>query len=102
MSFIVKIILLRLSLVLSLPAAGKTQYLIHVNFHSILQLINGVSNDLEKFLKYFNGTEIVAFFRIPLALFGDLKLAAFPILLLKLFASSFKIKPQISCFFRII
>ena len=70
MSLIVKMILLGLSFVLSLPAADKTQYFVHLSFNSILQLINGISSDLQKLLKYFNGTAIIAFFRILLALFG--------------------------------
>ena len=32
-----------------------------------MQLINGISSDIQKLLKYFNGTTIVAFFRIPLS-----------------------------------
>ena len=68
LSLIVKIILLALLLLLisfSLPAT-KIQYLAHLSFNSTLQLINGISSDL-KLLQYFNGTEIVAFFSIPLA-----------------------------------
>ena len=34
-------------------------------FCLILQLINGISSDLEKLFRYFNGTAIVAFFSIP-------------------------------------
>ena len=34
------------------------QFLSHVNESSTLQLINGISNDLQKLLKYFNGTAI--------------------------------------------
>ena len=65
-----------------------------------MQLINGISSDLQKFLKYLNATAIVAFLKIPFAAFGagwatafsnnltfylkDLKLSAFAILLLKL------------------
>ena len=64
---IVKIILLSLPLVLSALAADKTQYFVYLNFNSTLQLVNGISSDLQKSLKYFNGTVIVAFFRIPLA-----------------------------------
>ena len=82
---------------LSVPAADKTQYFAHLSFNSILQLINRVSSDLQKLLRYFNGTVIVASFRIPLAWFGaawatlfsnnlasylkDLKLSVFSILL---------------------
>ena len=38
----------------------------HPNENSILQLINGISNDLEKLLKYFNGTAIFTPFFMPL------------------------------------
>ena len=105
-SFIVKIILLRLPLVLSLAASDKKQYFIRLSFNLILQLINGISSDLQKLLKYFNGTAIVYFFRIPLALYGlgwasvfannlalclkDLKSSVFPVLLSKSVASSFQ------------
>ena len=34
------------------------QFLCHVNESLTLQLINGTSNDLQKSLKYFNGTAI--------------------------------------------
>ena len=69
-SFIVKIILLRLPLVLSLAASDKKQYFIRLSFNLILQLINGISSDLQKLLKYFNCTAGVEIFRIPLAWFG--------------------------------
>ena len=39
---------------------------VHLTIVSILQLTNGIQNDLEKITKYFNGTAIFAFFRIPL------------------------------------
>ena len=52
---------------ISLSFAHKKQYSFHLSFNSILQLINGISSDLQKLLKYLNGTEIFAFFRIPLA-----------------------------------
>ena len=32
-----------------------------------MQLINDLSSDLQKLLKYFNGAAIAVFFRIPLA-----------------------------------
>ena len=102
MSLIVKIILLESAFALSAPAADKTQYF--VNLNSTLQLINGISSDHQKLLKYFNGTAIVAFFRISLALFGagwatvfannidlllkDLKLLLIATSALKLVASS--------------
>ena len=56
-----------LPLTLSSPGADKAQCYVHLNFNSTLQLINGIPSDLQKLLKYFNGTVIVAFFRIPLA-----------------------------------
>ena len=72
MSLIIKIKILSsaLKLTLSGPAADKTQYLVHLSFNSILPLISGISSDLQKLLIYFNGTAIVAFFRIPLAASG--------------------------------
>ena len=60
---IVKIILLGLPA----PAAVKTQYLAHLIFNSVLQLIHGISSNLQKLLKYFNETATVSFFRIPSA-----------------------------------
>ena len=33
-----------------------TQFVHHINKSSILQLINGVSNALQKLIKYYNGT----------------------------------------------
>ena len=66
MSLIVKIISLELGLLLSTPAAEKAQYCGHLSFNPILQLINAISSGLQKLLKYFNGTAIVAFFRVPL------------------------------------
>ena len=66
-SLIVKVTLLELAFVLSTPAADKTQYFVHLSFNSTLQLINGVSRDLQKLLKYFNGTAIIAFPKTPFA-----------------------------------
>ena len=51
----------------SVPHEEKTQYFVHLSFNSISQLINGISSDLQKLIKNFNGTAIAAFFRIPLA-----------------------------------
>ena len=63
MSLITKIILCEyLLLTLSAPAADKTQYFVRLSFNSTLQLINGISSDLQILIKYFNGTEIMAFF----------------------------------------
>ena len=72
-SLIVQIILLALSALaisLSLPVADKAHYFAHQSFNSTLQLINGISSDLQKLLKCFNGTTIAAFLKIPLAAFG--------------------------------
>ena len=68
MSLIVKIILLELAFDLSAPAADKTNYFIHLSFNSTLQLINGISSDLQKLLKSFSGTAVVVFFKIPFEL----------------------------------
>ena len=80
------------------------KYIAHLSFNSILPLINGIFSDLQKLLKYFNGTALAAFFRIPSAFFGvswaivfpnnlalylkDLKLPVFSILLLASVAPS--------------
>ena len=66
MSLIVKIKLLGLSLILSLPAAAKTQFFVHLSFNSTPKLIYDISSDLQKLLRYFNCTAIVAVFRIVL------------------------------------
>ena len=94
--------LLELASLLSAPAAEKTQSFIHLSFNSTFQLINDISSDLQKLLKYFNDTAIVGFFKIPfapstsvfsnhLALYSkDLKLLSLAISALKLVASSFE------------
>ena len=101
MSLIVKIILLELASLLSGLPADKIQNFVnlHVSLNSTFQLINDISTDLQKLLKYFSGT-ILAFFEIPfvpsatvftnnLALYlKDLKLLVFIISALKLAASS--------------
>ena len=47
-------------------AEVNTQISIHPNESSILQLINGVSNDLQKLLKYFRGKAFfILFFVVP-------------------------------------
>ena len=82
------------------------QYFVHLSFNSTLLLINGISNDLQKLLRYFNGTAIDAFFKIPLATLGagcatvfpydlalfmkDLKLLSLAVSALKPVASSFE------------
>ena len=53
----------------------RTQFGFHVNESSTLQLINGISNDLQKLLKYFSGTTILTPFlfviKLDLYLSGD-------------------------------
>ena len=65
-----KIILPELTSILSLPATAKTQYLVYISFNSTLQLINSISSDCQKLLRYFNGIESPALFIIPSLLFG--------------------------------
>ena len=43
-------------------AFDKMQSSIQFNSRGTLQLTNGISNDLQKLLKYFNGTTIFTFF----------------------------------------
>ena len=93
-SLVVKIILLEFTLLFLIPSKGQIQYFVHVRFNSTLQLINGISSDCQKLLKYFNETAVVAsFFRtefllsIALALYlKNLKALRFAILALKLVA----------------
>ena len=65
MSWIVKMILLDLASALSAVATAKRQYFVHFSFNSTLQLINCISSDFQKLLKYCNDTAFVVFFRIP-------------------------------------
>ena len=44
-----------------------TQSLVQFNSRWILQLINGISKDLQKLLKYFSGTTIFTFLNTPLS-----------------------------------
>ena len=44
--------------VAAVPALGNIQFAYHFNESSNLQLINGISNNLQKLLKYFSGTAI--------------------------------------------
>ena len=55
--------MIELASLLSAPAAEKTQYFVHLSFNSTLQLVNGSSSDLQKLLKYLNGTAIAAFLK---------------------------------------
>ena len=94
-SLIVKIILLELAL--SLPPIAKTQCFVHFSFHSTLELINDISFDHQKLLRYLNGTAIVAFSTVPFAAavlpinfvlsLKDFKILVFTILEPKSFAS---------------
>ena len=45
----------------SSAAVDNTHSLFHLKFYLILQLIKGISNDLKKLFKYFNGTTIFTF-----------------------------------------
>ena len=63
-SLIVKTISSELSSALSVPVEAKTQCFVHLSFNSILQLINGISSDFQKLLRYFNGTATVVFLKI--------------------------------------
>ena len=44
--------------VAAVPALGNVQFSYHFNQSPTLHLINGISNDLQKLLKYFSGTVI--------------------------------------------
>ena len=44
-----------------------TQSLLQINSRWILQLINGISKDLQKLLKYFSGTAIFTSLNTPLS-----------------------------------
>ena len=59
------IMLSGLALVLSPTATAKTQCFIHLSFNSTFQLINGISIDLQKLLRYFKGTATVVSPKIP-------------------------------------
>ena len=96
LSLIVNIILLSLALTSTLPVA-KTQFFVHLGFNSTLRLINGISSDIQILHRYFNGTAIAEFSRVPFAAavipiklvlyLKDLKLLLYAIALLKLVAS---------------
>ena len=58
---IVKIILLELPIVLSLPAAAKTQCFVHLCFKSTLQLINGILSDLQNYLDILMAQQLLHF-----------------------------------------
>ena len=50
----------------AVPTLDNIQFSYHFNESSILQLINGISKDLQKLLKYFNGIAIFTPFFLPL------------------------------------
>ena len=54
-----------ISKVESLATLDNIQFLFYDNGSSTLQLINGISSDLQKLLKYFNGTAIFTPFFLP-------------------------------------
>ena len=49
------------------PSLDNIHFSPHVNSSSILKFIKGISNDLQKLLRYFNGTAIFTFFIVPSA-----------------------------------
>ena len=99
-SVIVKIILSQLSLVLSLTTTAKTQCFVHRSYKSTLHLINEISSDLQKLIRYFNDTAIVVSSKISFAsvvltinlvlYLKDLKASVFAIAFPKSSASTFE------------
>ena len=51
---------------LELELSAPDSCFAHLSFNSTLQLIDGISKDLQNFFRYSNGTAAVGFFRIPL------------------------------------
>ena len=51
----------------AVPDLDNIHFLLHVTSSSALQLINGISNDLQILLKYFNGTAISEFITVSFA-----------------------------------
>ena len=49
---------------LATPSTYKIQCFVNLNFNSTLQLVNGISGDLQILLWYFSSTTIVAFLKI--------------------------------------
>ena len=60
-----------------IAAVVDTQFSIHPNESSTLQLINGISNDLQKLLKYFSGTAIFTSFYVPSVLVLPIRFALY-------------------------
>ena len=79
-----------ISLIL-LSFADKTEWFVHSSFNYTLHLISGISSDLRKLLRYFNGTAAAMFFKIPSSLTASVfanNLALSAISTLELVASS--------------
>ena len=76
-------------------SVDNTHSFFHVKFNLILQLIKGISSDLKRLLKYFNGMTIFTFFLATLrTIFGlpnklTLYLKELDVSVAKLFARSF-------------
>ena len=51
---------------ISISSSSKSTISVHFNESSNLQLINGISDDLQNLLKHFNGTAIFTPFFVPL------------------------------------
>ena len=47
------------------PFEAKTQYFVYLSFNWTMQLINGISSDLQTLFRYFYVTAIVVFLKIP-------------------------------------
>ena len=61
MPLLLKIMLLELVSGFSIQAAAKRQWFVHLEFDSNLQLINDISSDLQKLIKFFNGAAIFTY-----------------------------------------
>ena len=64
-TYIFASVILKVAL-LALAALLSTQFSIHFNESSTFQLINGISNDLQKLMQYFSGAAIFIPFFVPL------------------------------------
>ena len=62
-------------MVLNVAVAVNKHVSYHFNDSSTLQLINGISNDLQKLLKYFNGAATFISFFLPLFPVSPIRLA---------------------------
>ena len=66
MSLIVKIISIELALALLPPADARAQWLVHLSFNLILQLINSFSSDFQNFLNILMAQQFLRFLRFDL------------------------------------